>query len=136
MLSSLILPPPSLSPLSPSVQVRMEPCCSLSYAHSMHEQDVRNGKIALSESIISQNHSDLLPKCLRMIYILLTLFYVHSHTNVNEQSANTWLPSLIFPLTIIYLDMFLPRGKISNFENYWWQEEEEKYLRIKYFPSK
>ena len=56
----------------------------------MREQDVINGKIALLESIISQNHRDLLPKYLRKIYILLTLmFYMHSHTNVNEQSANT-----------------------------------------------
>lgn len=137
VLSSLILPPPSLSPLCPSLQVRMELCCSVSYSHSMREQDVINGKIALLESIISQNHRDLLPKYLRKIYILLTLmFYVHSHTNVNEHSANTWLPSLIFPLTIIYLGRFLPRRKISNIENYWWQEEEEKHLRIECFPSK
>lgn len=63
----------------------MEPCCSLFYAHSMHENDIINGKMRHLESIIPQNHSNWLLNCLRKIYILLAvMFYMHYIKNAHK----------------------------------------------------
>ena len=54
---------------------------------------------------------------------------------MNVEKCQYLILSPMFPLAIIYLGTFDPMEKISNIQNYWLQEEEEKnFFENEMFP--